>query len=137
MAGRKAFDIILQGGGQVLLVFKGDPDPDEVGAFSQQVEKHLASGRPVTMLVGADKIIDNRPMNEQSPTRIITRDRSSERIHFRYIEVQENGAERTLVDERCQTDQSGKFDVLTEVPESADRNTLCRWCFPGSENLNG
>jgi hypothetical protein len=47
--------------------------------------------------------------------------------------VQVNGNERIVVDERCQADQSGKYDVLEAVPESADRNTLCYYCYPPVE----
>lgn len=137
MAGRKAFDLILQGGGRMVLSFDEGLNPDEVGAFAEHFKRSQEQGVPVTSIVGVRKIIDNRPMNERAPTRIITRDRSNGRIHYRYIEVQENGHERMLVDERCQSDQSGKFDVLEQVPEAADRNMLCRFCMPGSENLDG
>lgn len=133
----KAFDVILQGGGRILLSFDGSLDPDEMGTFTEHFKRAQEDGRPLMSIAGVRHIIDNRAINEQSPTRIITCDRSSGRYHYRYIEVQENGNERILVDERCQTDQSGKFDVLTEIPESADRNTLCRFCMPGSENAGG
>lgn len=129
--GTKSFDIILQGSGTVLLSLKDQINPDEAGEVMRRAEAHLASRRPITLINGVDQIIDNRPMNERSPTRITTVDRSSGKYHERWIEVQLDGNERVLVDERCQTDQSGRYDVLPEgPPESADVNTLCRWCYP-------
>lgn len=56
---------------------------------------------------------------------VITQDRSSGRYHIR-IEV--NG--RRLVDERCNLDQAGAYDVVDVLPSDADRKVLCGWCFP-------
>lgn len=129
------FDVILQGGGRMVLAFL-DPNitPDEVGAFKVEFEKMVLAGGPITAVAGAGQIIDNRPANEQTLTKITTVDRSSGRYHERWIEVQLDGNERMLTDERCQADQSGRFEVLPVVPDSADENTLCRYCFPGVPN---
>jgi hypothetical protein len=57
---------------------------------------------------------------------ILTRDRSSGRIHKRT-----RRGRRLVVDEGCNTDQSGAYLV---IPESAlaevDADSLCRFCFP-------
>ena len=132
MAGQPKYDVILQGGGRMVLAFK-DPtiSPEEVGMYSHEVERHLASGRPIMMMIGVGEIIDNRGMNEKNLTKIVTVDRSSGRYHERWIEVQLDGNERILTDERCQADQQGRFEVLPEgVPPSADENTLCKFCWP-------
>lgn len=122
--------LILQGAGTMSLVAPEGAPPREAAALRQALEAHTKSRLPVSIFYGIGEIIDNRPLNEQNLTKITTRDRSSGRYHSRYIEVQENGDERTLVDERCQTDQSGNYDVLEAVPQSADRDTLCFYCFP-------
>lgn len=127
------FDVILLGGGRLVLTFPEGTDPATAGGFMEQAQAYLDSGQPIAVMSGVGKIIDNRPLNEQSLTKITTHDRSSGRYHTRYIEVQLNGDERILVDERCQADQSGKYDVVEEVPESATRDVLCYYCYPPVE----
>lgn len=58
---------------------------------------------------------------------VLTRDRSSGRVHRR---MRHGG--RLMVDERCQTDQSGAFEVVEAeaLPANAAR---CRFCFPPEE----
>jgi hypothetical protein len=68
---------------------------------------------------------------------ITTRDRSSGRFHKRYII---NG--RTVVDERCNLDQAGAYDVMPQVsrasrgdgvPIGTDPALLCKFCFGDTE----
>lgn len=61
-------------------------------------------------------------------TQIITRDRSSGRYHKRY-RITEDGQTRTVVDERCQTDQSGGYDVVAAPRVIKGRKELCKYCF--------
>ncbi len=56
---------------------------------------------------------------------ILTRDRSSGRVHRR-VRIGTNAA--LLVDERCQTDQSGDYEVIGST-EGIEPDALCRWCF--------
>lgn len=58
------------------------------------------------------------------PQRVITRDRSSGRLHKR---LRYGG--RWYVDERCQTDQSGAFDEIQRIPESEPDENKCKYCF--------
>jgi hypothetical protein len=129
----KGMKLVLQGGGRMTLVAEPGIRPEEFGALKQALKAHEDDGAPITMFGGIDEIIDNRPLNERNVTPIVTRDRSSGKYHERYVVVQVNGNERIVVDERCQADQSGKYDVLEAVPESADRNTLCYYCYPPVE----
>jgi hypothetical protein len=124
------FDVILQGGGRIMVAFR-EPNirPDEVGSFQQAAQAHLDAGLPITAMAGVEKIIDNRPENERNLTVLITRDRSSGRYHLRYLTVHERGFERLLADPKCKVDPE-KFDIVEALPESADRNVLCDECFP-------
>ena len=131
------FDVILQGGGRLALVLPEGTDPATAGSFMDVARAHMESGAPIAILNGVGRIIDNRPLNEQELTRVTTRDRSSGKYHVRYIEVQLNGDERTLVDERCQADQSGSYDVVEEVPEASTRDVLCYYCYPPVEEDRG
>jgi len=57
---------------------------------------------------------------------VLTRDRSSGRIHKRVRE-----GNRLLVDERCNLDAAGAFDEVTEAAlEDADVGQACEFCFP-------
>lgn len=65
---------------------------------------------------------------------IVTRDNSSGRFHKRY-----RIGDRLLVDERCNLDQAGDFEVMPQmsraidgrgVPVGTDATMLCKWCFP-------
>jgi hypothetical protein len=60
---------------------------------------------------------------------ILTRDRSSGRVHRR---VRIGKSATLLVDERCNTDQSGAYDVIDST-EGIEPDALCRWCFPEIE----
>jgi len=131
------FDVILQGGGKIVLAIpEGALRKDEAGQMMHDLQSHIDSGRPITMINGVGDIIDNRPLNERNVTPILTRDRSSGKYHERYVVVQTDGGERMVTDERCQADQSGKFDVVDELPEAADRNVLCYYCFPPVEKTD-
>jgi hypothetical protein len=55
---------------------------------------------------------------------VLTEDASSGRIHKR---VREGG--RLLVDERCNTDAAGAYEVIGSAVD-ADPARLCRYCFP-------
>lgn len=55
---------------------------------------------------------------------ILTRDRSSGRIHKR---VRIGKGLATL--EQCQADQSGAYEILFELPENVSPKALCRRCF--------
>ncbi len=57
---------------------------------------------------------------------VYTRDISSGRVHKRV----RDGA-RFLVDERCNSDQSGAYAVVENI-EAADFEALCRHCFPAA-----
>lgn len=67
---------------------------------------------------------------------ITTRDKSSGRFHRRYLI---NG--RYMVDERCNLDQAGGYEVmeskgqspLAGIPLGTDLDLLCKWCFPLGE----
>lgn len=123
--------LVLQGNGLILAVMPPGTAAEEAGAVKEKIEKALTSGTPVSVITGIGEIIDNRPTEERALTSIITRDKSSGRYHRRRIEHTEDGDDRILVDERCQTDQAGRYDVLDGgVPESADDDTLCRFCWP-------
>lgn len=122
------FKIIMQGGGRLLILVPKDMRKDEAGAFIGEVQRHIDHGLPIGILFGVDEVLDNRPLNEQMLTTIITRDRSDGRYHTRYVAVHERGHERLLVDARCKADPE-KFDIA-ELPESLDRNVLCYECFP-------
>lgn len=129
------YDIILQGGGKLILAAEeGQLRNDEAGAIMRGLQEYIDSGQPIAVLNGVGKIIDNRPLNEQNLTKITTCDRSSGKYHERWIEVQLDGNERILTDERCQADQSGNFDVVEAPREGADRNELCYYCYPPVEN---
>lgn len=66
-------------------------------------------------------------MAEPSIQKIITRDRSSNRVHIRL-----RYGDRWYVDERCQTDQSGSFLQLTHfVMDDEPPKNLCTYCFDG------
>ncbi len=60
---------------------------------------------------------------------ILTRDRSSGRVHRRLRIGDRRGF---LVDERCNADQSGDYEVLAST-EGIEPDALCRWCFPEIE----
>lgn len=127
------YDVILQGSGRLVLVFKGgDADKAVIGQFMDAARRHLEEGLPIAVLSGVRDIIDNRPLNERMLTPILTRDRSDGRYHTRYIAVHEQGHERLLADPKCKVDPE-KFDVVESLPESLDRNVLCYECFPPVE----
>lgn len=63
-------------------------------------------------------------VQEPSPKLFITMDRSSHRVHERI-----RYKDRWFVDERCQTDQSGSFDIIEDV-SNLDRDQFCGFCFP-------
>ncbi len=60
---------------------------------------------------------------------ILTRDRSSGRVHRR---VRIGDRRGFLVDERCNADQSGAYEVIAST-EGIEPDALCRWCFPEIE----
>ncbi|MBA3585070.1 MAG: hypothetical protein H0W36_11185 [Gemmatimonadetes bacterium] len=63
--------------------------------------------------------------------RVLTRDRSSGRIHERFRD-----GNRLLSGEACNLDDAGEFDVIGDVADvPADR--LCRYCFsdPGTDPI--
>ena len=66
---------------------------------------------------------------------VTTRDRSSGRFHIRVLY-----GGRMLVDERCNLDQAGAYDIMPRgtradrgrgVPVGTDDKMLCQYCFPG------
>lgn len=66
---------------------------------------------------------------------IVTRDRSSGRLHSRVEEVTRDSGEvrRILTDERCQADESGSFDIIPldkvgEVMAESAEGAVCRFC---------
>lgn len=59
-------------------------------------------------------------------TEIITRDISSGQHHRRYRQTFEGGSTRILVDERCQTDQSGGYYIVSTAP----LDSRCEYCWP-------
>jgi hypothetical protein len=70
---------------------------------------------------------------------ILTKDRSNGRFHKRYAEVQSGydardplrSASRILVDERCNTDQSGSYTIVNEYEVAVSQpEARCRYCFP-------
>lgn len=65
-------------------------------------------------------------MNTATVNRVFTRDKSSNRVHERL-----HFRDRWFVDERCQTDQSGAFEVLGDAFDQTLEPTdlLCRFCF--------
>jgi hypothetical protein len=120
--------VILKGDGQMLFATDRDLAPEEAESLKQRFLQWQTSGMPIGVMGGVTEIVDARPPEEQGLRRIFTRDRSSGRYHTRYVESVK-GRPRILVDERCNTDQAGKYDVVDEVPASADENTLCRYCY--------
>lgn len=69
---------------------------------------------------------------------ILTQDLSSARVHERIEQTQDNGNIRYLVDERCQTDQSGHWVELSDPIIDAlefriaglEDDDYCKFCFP-------
>ncbi len=125
--------LILQGGGRMTLVTEPSTTLKEVEGLHQAFTAYEKEGAPLSLFSGIAEIIDNRPLNERNVTPITTRDRSSGKYHERYVVVQTNGGERIAVDERCQADQSGSYDVVEAPREGADRNELCYYCYPPVE----
>lgn len=63
---------------------------------------------------------------DREVSRVITRDRSSGRVHVRLFV---NG--QPLTDERCNLDDAGAYEVVPdEAIAELDRDALCRRCFP-------
>jgi hypothetical protein len=122
------YKVILKGDGQMLFATDRNLTPEEAESLQQRFLQWKVSGMPIGVMGGVSEIIDDRPPDQQGLTRIFTRDRSSGRYHTRYIE-KVKGRPRRLVDERCNLDQAGKYDVVDEIPASADENTLCKHCF--------
>lgn len=72
---------------------------------------------------------------------VLTINRGNGRKHVRVREIADDGkVVRTLVDERCQTDQSGPYDEApwqrkpfeVQLAEAVveDRDSVCRFCVP-------
>jgi hypothetical protein len=122
------YKVILKGDGQMLFATDRDLTNEETESLRQRFLQWKVSGMPIGVMGGISGIIDDRPVEEQGLKRIFTRDRSSGRYHTRYVE-NVKGRGRRLVDERCNLDQAGKYDIVDEIPASADANTLCRHCF--------
>lgn len=124
----KGTALVLQGDSKFMLIFDEKTRPAEMGEFGQRLEAQVASGKPVTLLGGISAILDNRPSLSEALEEKVTRDKSSGRYHRRYTETIGDKV-RTLVDERCQADQSGRYEVLVAIPESATDNELCAYCW--------
>lgn len=60
-----------------------------------------------------------------SADRVITRDKSSGMIHLR---LRFNG--KLYVQEGCNTDDAGDFDILPHLPEDMEVAKFCRNDFP-------
>lgn len=57
---------------------------------------------------------------------VYTRDLSSGRVHIR---IQQG--KRLLVDERCNLDSAGAYEVVPETSlVDVDDEAFCHWCFP-------
>jgi hypothetical protein len=56
---------------------------------------------------------------------LLTRDLSSGRVHRRYAVPYQEGL---LVDERCNLDQAGAYEVIASL-EGVQEDALCRHCF--------
>ncbi len=61
---------------------------------------------------------------------ILTRDRSSGRVHKRM-----HDGDRMLADERCQTDQSGAFEIIeADALAECEPGALCLFCFSRADD---
>lgn len=68
-------------------------------------------------------------MNERNVETVYTRDRSSGRIHAR---TRVNG--QLMSDERCNLDDAGAYDVVTEAEAMAPDADRCAYDFPAIDN---
>lgn len=55
---------------------------------------------------------------------IVTRDRSSGRLHRRL-----KTDHSKMADARCNLPRAGQYDVVDEPTPAADPDTLCKFCF--------